>query len=141
MDDGYANWTRLSAQAANAYRERRGDLLTEDRQQKEEPPPEPRKLDTTPIDWHAEMERAVGLERTYWRAVLPEVIAAQRAEIMDDVRDALRRRDAEIIELRATLAKAEAKLAEVRVSIAELALASDKAKAIDLPPLPRLHVN
>jgi hypothetical protein len=58
---GYENWQGLSAETANAHRQRRGDPLMEDRQQ--EPPPKPRRLDTTPIDWHAEIADAIAAER------------------------------------------------------------------------------
>src|SRR5262245_7300651 len=114
-----------------------GDDLLERRQRSDwrmrprfDPQPERRArgLDTAPVDWDARIRDALTHERQFQHDVLIGVIAELRAEASDDLERATRSLTAELADLKATLA-------ELR-----LALASDRTKPLELPPL-RPHVN
>lgn len=95
---------------------------------KPEPPKRERRLDTAPIDWHAEVERAIAAERAHMLALLPELVAELRTEASDSLAAVARA-------LRTDLANLQIKLGELYLAMAN-EKAEKSAMPVDLPSLP-----
>lgn len=94
---------------------------------KPQPPPRERGFDATSTDWEARIRDAIERERQFQHEVLAEVIAETRAKANDDLKRATRSLNAELADLKATLA-------ELRV-----VLATDQSRPLDLPNPLRSH--
>jgi len=97
------------------------------------------KLDTAPIDVHAEVaaavEAAIESEREFTTQVLAELVAELRAQANDDLERATRMLTCELAELRATLGELRATIAAERIE------RTGKAEPLDLPNPLRREMN
>ena len=127
IDEARALVDRL---AAEPFEQREFDPFAETREWRlpePEPPPRRRGLDTMPVDWAAHVRAVIAREREFQREVLAEIVAEIRAAYNDDLERALRTLNAELTDLKATLA-------EYRLGVA-----TEKAAKAGLPlDLPRL---
>jgi hypothetical protein len=102
-----------------------------------EPPKEPRKLDTSPVDVAAVVRGAIRAERSFTSEVTGLALGQVRNEIFDAVDDEIAKLKAEVERLRAEFAQADA-LRELRAELKEIKDLLAKRARPSKAPAPQL---